>query len=188
MGEPRSHSEFQSQSESPSASQSGPAPTGTPPWGETRVVGQPRPRIDAYERVSGSATYTLDVSLPGMLHAAIVRCPHGHALVKRVDLSKALAMPGVVAVLSAEDRDAAIEWYNEADKGAQSRLFDQHCRFAGEEVAAVAAESPYQAADAARQVVVEYEERPSVVDMDEALKEGAPRVHADSPNLIREPS
>lgn len=188
MGEPRSHSEFQPLSESPSRSQSRPAETGTPPWGDTRVVGKPLPRIDAYARVSGSATYTLDVSLPGMLHAAIVRCPHGHALVKRVDLSKALAMPGVVAGLGAEDKDAAIEWYNEADKGAQSRLFDPHCRFAGEEVAALAAESPYQAADAARRVVVEYEERPSVVDMDEALKEGAPRVHDGAPNLIREPS
>ncbi|MBP7571825.1 MAG: xanthine dehydrogenase family protein molybdopterin-binding subunit [Acidobacteria bacterium] len=162
--------------------------TGTPPWGETRVVGKGLPRIDAYARVSGSATYTLDVTLPGMLHAAIVRCPHGHALVKRVDLSKALAMPGVVAALGAEDKDAALDWYNEADKGAQSRLFDPHCRFAGEEVAAVAAENPYQAADAARQVVVEYEERDSVVDMDEALKDGAPRVHEGAPNLVREPS
>lgn len=188
MGELRSHSQLEADSRFDPESQA-PAPSqGVPPWGETRVVGKGLPRIDAYARVSGSATYTLDVTLPGMLHAAIVRCPHGHALVKRVDLSKALASPGVVAGLDGGDDEAALDWYNEADKGAQSRLFDPHCRFAGEEVAAVAAESPYQAADAARQVAVEYEERPSVVDMDEALKEGAPRVHADAPNLVREPS
>ena len=198
MAEPRSHFEFRSQFESqsesqtasPSASQSqAGGGTGTAPWGETRVVGRPQPRIDAYARVSGSATYTLDVSLPGMLHAAVVRCPHAHAMVKRVDVSRALAMPGVVAALTAEDEDAAaLEWYNEADKGAQSRLFDPHCRYAGEEVVAIAAENPYQAADAAREVVAEYEERPFVVDMDEALKAGAPQVHAGAPNLIREPS
>ena len=176
------------QSDSPSASQSQPQSSpSTPPWGETRVVGRRQPRIDAYARVSGSATYTLDVSLPGMLHAAIVRCPHAHALVKRVDLKPALAMPGVVAALSAEDPDAGLPWYDESDKGAQSRLFDPHCRFAGEEVAAIVAETPHQAADAVRQAVVEYEERPFVVDMEEALKPGAPPVHGTS-NLIREPS
>jgi CO/xanthine dehydrogenase Mo-binding subunit len=155
-----------------------------PPWTTTSVVGRRQPRIDAYARVSGSATYTLDVALPAMLHAAIVRCPHGHAMVKRVDTSKALGMPGVAAVLTGEDPGASIPWYAESDKGAQSRLLDPHCRHAGEEVAAICAETPYQAFDAARAIVVEYDERPFVVDMDEALKPGAPAVH-EGGNAVR---
>jgi CO/xanthine dehydrogenase Mo-binding subunit len=166
-----------------------PAPVSLPlpPWTSTTVVGRRQPRIDAYARVSGSATYTFDVSLPGMLHVAIVRCPHGHALVKRVDLSQALKMPGVVAMLSSEDEGASIPWYNESDKGAQSRLFDPHCRYAGEEVAAVAAETSYAAFDAARAIRVVYEERPFVVDMDRALEPGAPAVH-EGGNQVRPPS
>jgi CO/xanthine dehydrogenase Mo-binding subunit len=158
-----------------------------PPWTSTTVVGRRQPRIDGYARVSGSATYTLDVSLPGMLHAAIVRCPHGHARVKGVDASQARKMPGVVAVMTGDDEAAATPWYDESDKGAQSRLFDAVCRYAGEEVAAVAAETPYQAFDAARAVRVEYEERPFVVNMDRALEPGAPAVH-EGGNRVRPPS
>jgi CO/xanthine dehydrogenase Mo-binding subunit len=158
-----------------------------PPWTSTTVVGRRQPRIDAYARVSGSATFTLDVSLPAMLHAAIVRCPHGHALVKGVDVSRARKMAGVVAVLTGEDEGASIPWYDESDKGPQSRLFDPHCRYAGEEVAAVAAETPYEAFDAARAVRVDYEERPFVVDMERALEPGAPAVH-EGGNAVRPPS
>jgi CO/xanthine dehydrogenase Mo-binding subunit len=167
--------------------QAEPAGAGTlplPPWESTRIVGRRQPRIDAYARVSGSAVYTLDVSLPAMLHVAIIRCPHGHAMVKKVDLSRAAAMPGVVATLTGEDAGAAVPWYDESDKGAQSTLFDPHCRYAGEEVAAVAAETPYEAFDAARAVLVEYEEKPFVVEMDDALKPGAPPVH-DGGNAVR---
>jgi CO/xanthine dehydrogenase Mo-binding subunit len=158
-----------------------------PPWTTTTVVGRRQPRIDAYARVSGSATYTLDVTLPAMLHAAIVRCPHGHALVKSVDASRALQVPGVVAVLTGDDAGASIPWYAESDKGPQSRLFDPHCRYAGEEVAAVAAETSYAAFDAARAIRVAYEERPFVVDMDRALAPGAPAVH-EGGNAVRPPS
>ncbi len=165
----------------------GSPPLPLPPWTSTRVVGRRQPRIDAYARVSGSATYTLDVSLPNMLHAAVVRCPHGQALVKSVDVSRALQVPGAVAALTGDDAGASIPWYGESDKGAQSRLFDPHCRYAGEEVAAVAAETPYAAFDAARAVRVVYEERPFVVEMDRALEPGAPAVH-EGGNQVRPPA
>ncbi|HEY3381632.1 MAG TPA: xanthine dehydrogenase family protein molybdopterin-binding subunit [Vicinamibacterales bacterium] len=158
-----------------------------PPWEKTRIVGTRQPRIDAYARASGSAEFTLDVSLPGMLHAAILRCPHGHAMVKSVDASAALNVRGVHAVITPDQEDAGIPWYDEADKGAQSRLLDPHCRYAGEEVAAVAAETPYQAFDALRAITVQYDVRPFVVDMDEALKPGAPLVH-EGGNAVRPPS
>jgi xanthine dehydrogenase YagR molybdenum-binding subunit len=156
-----------------------------PPWGETAVVGKPLPRVDAYERVSGSAVYTLDLQLPGMLHVAVVRCPHAHARVKRVDTSRAEAMPGVRGVLTASTPGAALPWY-QGREGAYSSLFDAHCRHEGEEVAAVAADTVLQARDAARAVVVEYEELPFVVDAERALAADAPKVH-EWGNLVGQP-
>jgi xanthine dehydrogenase YagR molybdenum-binding subunit len=132
--------------------------------------------VDAYDRVSGSALYTRDISLPGMLHAAMVRCPHAHARVKRVDTSAAERMPGVRGILTGETPAARIPWYA-GEKGPLSWLFDSHCRHEGEEVAAVAAETLEQAQDAARAVKVEYETLPFVVDYDAALAPGAPAVH-----------
>ena len=149
---------------------------GPPPWGETEVVGKALPRIDAYERVSGAAVYTLDLQLPGMLHAAVVRCPHAHARVKRVDTSKAETMPGVRGVLTAATPGADLPWY-QGREGPMSMLFDPHCRQEGEEVAAVAADTVLQARDAARAVVVEYEVLPFVIDAERALAPDAPKVH-----------
>ena len=151
------------------------AETKPAPWGETTIVGKPITRIDAAERVGGRAVYPLDVSLPNMLHAAILRCPHAHANVKKVDLSKAREMPGVRAVLSDADPEAHIGWYL-----AASRLFDPHCRYEGEEVAAVAAETPLQARDALRAIRVEYEELPFVTNMEDALKPGATAIQGTS--------
>ena len=62
-----------------------------PPWSETKVVGKPLQRVDAYERVSGTAVYPLDFALPDMLHAAILRCPHAHARVKSVDTTGSIS-------------------------------------------------------------------------------------------------
>ena len=81
------------------------------PWGETKVIGKPIPPVDGYERVSGTAVYPLDVILPNMLHGAILRCPHGHATVKSLDVRKARTMPGVRAVLTDSDPEARIGWY-----------------------------------------------------------------------------
>ena len=145
------------------------------PWGETRVVGKPIPRVDGYERVSGSAIYPMDMLLPDMLYAAILRCPHAHAIVRKVDLSKAREMPGVRAVLSDADPEARIPFYGE------NRLFDPHCRFEGEEVAAVAAETPQQAWDAVRAIAVEYQTQPFVTCLEDAQKPGAPAVLEGAP-------
>src|SRR5512137_1181431 len=71
------------------------------PWKETRMVGKPVTRVDAYERVSGKAVYPSDVSLPRMLYGAILRSPHPKARVKRIDTGEAERMKGVRAVISA---------------------------------------------------------------------------------------
>jgi xanthine dehydrogenase YagR molybdenum-binding subunit len=153
-----------------------PEPQAKPePWTTTTVVGKRLPRIDAYERVSGTATYTSDVILPDMLYAAVLRCPHAHATVKKLDTSRAEKMPGVAAVLADGMPGTDSTWYSRPP--ITSRLFDPHCRFEGEEVAAVAAETPYQAWDAVRAIAVEWEVQPAVSTEEEAAKAGAPEVH-----------
>ncbi|MDQ8153088.1 MAG: xanthine dehydrogenase family protein molybdopterin-binding subunit [Gemmatimonadota bacterium] len=153
-----------------------PAAADLPPWGKTTVVGAPVPRIDGHDRVGGTAVYTRDIALPGMLHAAIVHCPHAHAMVKRIDVTAAKAMPGVRAIITCDSPEAKIPWIL-TGQGAFSQLLDPHCRYEGEEVAAVAAETPLQAADAARAIVVEYEVLPMVVDYEAATKPDAPKLH-----------
>jgi xanthine dehydrogenase YagR molybdenum-binding subunit len=149
------------------------------PWDQTTVVGKALPRVDAYERVSGAAVYTVDVSFPDMLHLAILRCPHAHARVGKVDAEAARTMPGVRAVLTHADPEASLvlPYPSWIPGGPPMRLLDPHCRYAGEEVAAAAAETPDQARDALRAIVVEYEELPFVLDATEAVKPGAPAVH-----------
>src|ERR1035437_6487589 len=158
------------------------AETTVKPWSETTIVGKPIPRVDGYERVSGAAVYPVDVILPNMLYGAILRCPHPHATVKKIAVGKAREMPGVRAVLTDADPEARVGWYSASGppgaggRRMLSRLFDPHCRYEGEEVAAVAAESPQQAWDAVRAIQVEYETQPFVTGMEEALKPGAPPV------------
>jgi len=144
-------------------------------WKKTVVVGKPVPRIDAYERVSGSAVYPSDVSLPDMLYAAILRCPHAHARVLSVDTGESEKMPGVRAVMTASTAGANLEWTY--GRGLKTKLFESHCRHEGEEVAAVAAETPYQAWDALNAIQVKYEVLPFVVDEQKALEPGAPAIH-----------
>lgn len=153
-----------------------PAPGKAPePWLKTTVIGKPLPRIDGYERVSGAAVYPSDVLVPHSLYGAVLRCPHPHALVRKVNTKKAESMPGVRSVISASTPEADLRWPYTRDM--EAKLFDPHCRFEGEAVAAVAAETPYQAQDALRAVEVEYEVLPFVVEERDALQEDAPQVH-----------
>jgi len=139
------------------------------------VVGKPIVRIDAYDRVSGSAIYPSDVILPDMLHAAVLSCPHAHALVKKVDTAAAEKMPGVRAILKDGVVGTNIPWF--AGRGGfTSRLFDPHCRYDGDEVAVVAADTIYQAWDAVRAIKVEYEVLPRVTTIEAAAKPDAPAV------------
>ena len=152
------------------------------PWGETRVVGKGILRVDAHERVGGEALYYDDMKLPGMLYGVILRCPYGNAKVRNVDTGAAERMPGVHAVISGGHPVTKMyhTYGSWADPEAERELFPEHCRFEGEAVAAVAAETPYQAWDAARAIKVDYEVLPFVTDELEALKPGAPLVRGSS--------
>ena len=87
------------------------------PWKEPEVIGKPLPRVDAYERVSGSAIYPSDTSLPDMLYGAILRCPHPHARVRGVETSDAEKMPGVRAVITGKTSGAGMPPANEIISG-----------------------------------------------------------------------
>jgi CO/xanthine dehydrogenase Mo-binding subunit len=149
------------------------------PWKQTNVIGKRIPRVDGYERVSGTAVYPSDLVLPRMLFGAILRCPHPHAMVKGVDIRKAEKMPGVHAVITGSTPGANPAWKYSAFTRIEfaTRIFESHCRYEGEPVAAVAAESPYQAWDAVRAIRVDYEVLPFVADEEKALAPGAPHVH-----------
>jgi CO/xanthine dehydrogenase Mo-binding subunit/aerobic-type carbon monoxide dehydrogenase small subunit (CoxS/CutS family) len=152
-----------------------------------RTVGNPTPRIDAVERATGKATYTGDVTLPGMLYARVLRSPHPHARITRIDTSKAVALAGVRAVITHEN--CSVVWgagsiaggqqYNDEMKKItkqRRRAFNNPVRFAGEPVAAVAGVDRHVAEDALQLIDVEYETLPFVLDQEDALKPGAPQI------------
>ena len=155
-----------------------------------QTVGKPTPRIDALERVSGRATYTADVHLPGMLYARVLRSPHPHARIRSIDASKARALAGVKAVVTHENcrfvwgagSIAGGQQYNdEVKKITKQRryAFNNPVRFAGEPVAAIAAVDRHTAEEALGLIEVDYELLPFVLDPEDAMKPDAPRIWPD---------
>jgi carbon-monoxide dehydrogenase large subunit len=139
-------------------------------------VGESKPRLDVYEKVTGTAIYTDDIQFgPGLLFARIKRSPHAHALIKAIDKSKAEKYPGVKAVITGEDFPDRIGLY----------LVDRHIfardrvRFIGEPVAAVAATSEEIAEEALDLVEVEYEILEPVTDPEYGASPGAPLIHPE---------
>ena len=147
------------------------------------IVGKPTPRIDGVKRVTGGATYTGDVKLPGMLHARVLRSPHPHARIKTINVARAVELPGVKAVLTHEN--CTQSWSSGAAPGGNiyggqpgtRMLFNNPVRFWGEAVAAVAAVDQYTADDALQLIEVEYEPLPFVLDPEDALRDEAPAIY-----------
>lgn len=146
---------------------------------EFRYVTKGINRTDGELIVTGRARYTCDMELPGMLVAKILRSPYPHARIKGINTDKAKGLEGVKAVITGADigyrRFSFID--TPAFPADQTPLAVDKVRFAGEEVAAVAAVNEVIAAKALDLIEVEYEELPSVFDPEEAMKEGAPAVH-----------
>ena len=150
-------------------------------WEQTDLVGKRTPRLDGYERVSGTAVYPSDIKLPNMIYGAILRCPHPHANVKKLDVGRAKGMPGVRAVVTGDSPEAkGLKWKYGSYTGP---FFDSHCRFEGEVVAAVAADTRDQARDAVHAIDVAYEVLPYVSSHEAALADKAPEIH-DGGNLV----
>ncbi|MFP5322510.1 MAG: xanthine dehydrogenase family protein molybdopterin-binding subunit [Acidimicrobiia bacterium] len=152
------------------------------PWDgvDLEEVGRGDVRLEARQKVTGTARYSSDVHLPGLLHAAVVRSPHPHARIRSVDVAPALAVEGVVDVLTAE-HVGDVTWYDE-----DVPLLSDVVRFVGDEVAVVAATTKAAARRGAAAVAVDYEPLPHVTDARRALEPGAPLVFDDG-NLADEP-
>jgi CO/xanthine dehydrogenase Mo-binding subunit len=140
------------------------------------VIGQSVPKLEARAKVTGSAVYTDDLYRPRMLHAALLGSPCPHARILRYDTRAALAVPGVRAVLTAEDLPANLIGHTHRDEPILAR---DTVRYLGEPVAAVAAETLDIAREALRLIDVDYEELPAVIEAQDALADDAPILHPD---------
>ena len=160
-------------------------------------VGQPVPRKEDPTLLRGEGRYTDDISLAGQAYAVMVRSKHAHGVLKGIDTKAAASMPGVLAILTAADLDAAgfgplMCPMNIAQRDGspmktppRPSLAKGKVRYVGEAVACVVAETAVQAKDAAEAVELDIEELPSVTSPPEALKPGAPRIHDEAPgNLV----
>ncbi|WP_405451517.1 molybdopterin-dependent oxidoreductase [Streptomyces erythrochromogenes] len=135
--------------------------------------------------VTGTARYTFDVEVPGLLHMKLLRSPHPHARIVSIDTTDALQVPGVHAVFT--HHDAPEHLYSSArhehptEDPMDTRVLDDVVRFVGQRVAAVVADSEQAAEEGCRRVVVTYEELPYVTDPEEAMLPGAPVIHPKGP-------
>src|SRR5574341_651406 len=142
------------------------------------AVGQAISMVDSQQRVTGGIDYTVNFELPRMLHGAMLRSPHAHARIVKIDASRAVKHPGVAAVLTRDDligdHGDHIDPYFGLILQDQTPVALDRVRYVGEPVVAVAAVDADTAAEALDLIDVEYEELPAVFDAEEALQADAP--------------
>ncbi|HEU5140753.1 MAG TPA: molybdopterin cofactor-binding domain-containing protein [Bacillales bacterium] len=156
------------------------------------VFGTPLKRREDPRLITGNGNYTDDIQLPGMLYAAVLRSPHAHARIKRIDVSEAREAEGVAAVYTGQDLAGKMEpiptaWLppdSDMKTPAHPALAVDTVRYVGDGVALVVADDRYIARDALDLIEVEYEELPVVVSQEEAMKDGAAQLHEDVPNNL----
>jgi carbon-monoxide dehydrogenase large subunit len=159
-------------------------------------IGTPVRRREDYRFLTGQGTYTDDINRPGQIYACILRSPHAHARITRIDTSGVASAPGIVAVYTGKDLVAdnigglPCGWLINSKDGSPMKepphpvLAIDRVRHVGDPVAVVIAESLAQARDAAEQIAVDYAVEPAVVDPAAALKPGAPQVWPEAPGNI----
>lgn len=151
------------------------------------TIGRPERKVDAVKLVQGKPAFTDDIEMRNMLVAKVLHSPVAHALIKRIDTSKARALPGVAAVLTWQDIPRVV--YSTAGQSdpipgpLDTFSLDQKVRYVGDRVAFVAAESEAIAEKALSLIEVEYEPLPAILDPREAMKPGAPIIH-DEPEYV----
>src|SRR5437660_10831968 len=156
-------------------------------------IGQAVRRVEDQRFLTGRSRYVDDIQLPHMLHGAVVMSPHAHARIKGIDASAAQAMPGVHLVLTGADAKregigASPPRFRPEDMGGpkgyrtfRPRLEPAKARYVGDRIAFVVADTPELARIAAERVEVDYEPLPAAVNVQDAAKEGAPKVWDDNP-------
>jgi len=140
------------------------------------TIGISVPRVDGVEKVTGAAKFTGDLAIAGMLEAKVLRSSLPHAVIESIDITKALSVPGVVAILTRDDLTDIDPYYGNCLRDRAVVAIDK-VRFVGEPIAVVAAESGLEAEQALSLIDVRYRELPCVPDIDAALAEGAPLLH-----------
>jgi 4-hydroxybenzoyl-CoA reductase subunit alpha len=150
---------------------------------EYDVIGQPTPKKDGTLKALGSAEYADDISMPGMLHGKLLRSPHSHARIVRIDTSRAAVLSGVRAIVTGKDFPG-VKYGNLPQTRDYLPLAVDTVRYIGEEVAAVAAIDEDTAEEALDLIEVEYEPLPAVFDPEEAMRPGAPLLHDKAPGNI----
>ncbi len=138
-----------------------------------KYVGRPVPRVDAMEKVTGSAVFTDDIELPGMLHTKLLRSPHPHARIVETRTDRAEAVEGVVSVVTGRDFPFKLGIY----VGDRDVLATEKALWVGQPVAAVVAETEAIAEKAVQLIEVEYENLEAVFDARKAMEEDAPIIH-----------
>ena len=154
----------------------------TPAAAAPRVFGSSIRRREDPRLLTGAALYTADITLPGMVHAAILRSPHGHARIRSMDTSHAGTATGVLAVFTGADTEGVLQFIpcawlipNADLKVSPYRALGKDVvRYVGDAVAVVVAESPQQAYDALDLIDVNYEPLPAVVDSQQATRPDPP--------------
>jgi len=149
------------------------------------VIGKTPIRPDGADKVTGRAAFADDIHFPGMLHGKVLRSPHAHALIRDIRIDKALAIPGVRAVVTARDfPDIPLQMVASGEAGmvnlkevAEYCMASKKVLFEGHAVAAVAADSPHIADEALAAIEVDYEVLKPVLSVDDALAEDAPVLH-----------
>lgn len=144
------------------------------------TVGHGVPRYDGPDKVSGRAVYTADIELPGMIYGKILTSKVAHGIIKRIDVEKARALPGVLGVLTGADVTDKPYGVSPA-RYDETILARERVRYVGDEVAAVVAVDERTAEAALELIEVEYETLPAVFDPEEALLDGAPLIHPEKP-------
>jgi CO/xanthine dehydrogenase Mo-binding subunit len=148
-----------------------------------QVLNTRAPRLDAPAKATGQAKYADDLSMPGMLYAAILQSPLAHAKILHIDVSRARKLRGVRAVVTA--KEAGLVKYGVSPARYDETLFaHDKVRYVGDEIAAVAAVDQETAHEALDLIKVDYEDLPAVFDMFEAMKEGAPQIHDEFPGNL----
>jgi len=158
-------------------------------------IGQPVPRLEDPRFITGRGRYVDDIELPRQCHGVVVMSPHAHARIKRIDTAKAKAAPGVVAVLTGADVVAdklgSLVPVMPEDMGGPKGyrtlrpiLTSDRVRAVGDRVAFVVAETLVQARDAAEMIEVEYDPLPAVINLEDAVKPGAPAVWDEAPDNV----
>lgn len=149
-------------------------------------VGKSVPRIDGLGMVTGQTKYTFDLTFPNMLIGKMIRSPHPHARILSIDTSKAERLQGVRAVVTAKDTDNIKFGSNEyffPHTVDQMALEAEKVRYVGDEIGALAAVDEEKALEALKLIDVKYEILPAVVDVEEAIKPGAPQIHESLNNI-----